>query len=252
MDWRPGAIQDFADGPSETINYVTVHDNLNLWDKVAHTQGLHDTLNFLTYDEDGHIRGCESVKEAVEKAKPYLQIDPEHILENETVRRCLLANGIVLTSQGVPLIAAGDELLRSKYGDANSHQSGDVVNAIHWEQKQLFKPVFDYYRGLIFLRREHPVFRLRTREEIEKHVRLIEKADGLLVYELNGTAASDSWERIVVIYNAAKENRDISVPTGTWNVIVENGQAGVDPIRIVHDGQVHVSALSITVMYSKS
>ena len=130
-----GAIQDFTDGPSETINYVTVHDNLNLWDKVARTQGIHDTLNFLTYDEDGSIRGCQSVEEAVEKAKPYLQIDPEHILENETVRRCLLANGIVLTSQGIPLIAAGDELLRSKYGDANSHQSGDVVNAIHWEQK---------------------------------------------------------------------------------------------------------------------
>ncbi|MEK3704191.1 type I pullulanase [Paenibacillus sp. FSL R7-0198] len=247
-----GAIQDFTDGPSETINYVTVHDNLNLWDKVARTQGLHDTLNFLTYDEDGSIRGCQSVEEAVEKAKPYLQIDPEHILENETVRRSLLANGIVLTSQGVPLIAAGDELLRSKYGDANSHQSGDVVNAIHWEQKKLFKPVFDYYRGLIRLRREHPAFRLRTREEIEKHVRLIEKGNGLLAYELNGTATNDSWERIVVIYNAAKENRDIAVPTGTWNVIVEKGQAGVNTIRTIQAGQVHVNAISLTVMYSNS
>ncbi|GAS83499.1 type I pullulanase [Paenibacillus amylolyticus] len=247
-----GAIDDFADGPSETINYVTVHDNLNLWDKVARTQGLHDTLNFLTYDEDGSIRGCQSVEEAVEKAKPYLQIDPDHILENETVRRCLLANGIVLTSQGVPLIAAGDELLRSKYGDANSHQSGDVVNAIHWEQKRQFKPVFDYYRGLIRLRREHPAFRLRTREEIEKHVRQIEKGNGILAYELEGAAVSDSWERIVVIYNAAKEPRTVSVPTGTWNLVVEKGQAGIEVIRTVQDGQVTVNALSITVMYSKS
>ncbi|WP_340014120.1 type I pullulanase [Paenibacillus sp. FSL K6-1318] len=247
-----GAIQDFTDGPSETINYVTVHDNLNLWDKVARTQGLHDTLNFLTYDEDGSICGCECVEEAVEKAKPYLQIDPDHMLENETVRRCLLANGIVLTSQGVPLIAAGDELLRSKYGDANSHQSGDVVNAIHWEQKRQFKPVFDYYRGLIRLRREHPAFRLRTREEIEKHVRLIEKGNGLLAYELEGTAVSDSWDRIIVIYNAAKETRTVSVPTGTWNVVVEKGQAGIEVIRTVQDGQVTVNALSITVMYSYS
>lgn len=247
-----GAIHDFTDVPSETINYVTVHDNLNLWDKVARTQGLHDMLNFLTYNEDGNIRGCQSVEAAVEKAKPYLQIDPNHILENETVRRCLLANGIVLTSQGVPLIAAGDELLRSKYGDANSHQSGDVVNAIHWGQKQRFKPVFDYYCGLIRLRREHPAFRLRTREEIEKHIRLLEKGNGMLAYELEGAAVSDSWERIVVIYNAGKENRTISVPTGTWNVVVEEGQAGVDAIRVVQDGQVTVNALSMTVMYSKS
>ena len=77
----------------------------------------------------------------------------QSVLGNETVRRCLLANSIVLTSQGVPLIAAGDEMLRSKYGDANSHESGDVVNAIHWDQKQRFKPVFDYYCGLIRLRR---------------------------------------------------------------------------------------------------
>lgn len=127
-----------------------------------------------------------------------------------------------------------------------------MVNAIHWEQKKLFKAVFDYYRGLIRLRREHPAFRLRTREEIEKHIRLIEKGNGLLAYELNGTAASDSWERIVVIYNAAKENRDISVPTGTWNVIVEKGQAGIDTIRTIQDGQVHVNAISLTVMYSNS
>lgn len=74
----------------------------------------------------------------------------------------------------------------------------------------------------------------------------------MLAYELNGTAASDSWERIVVIYNAAKENRDIAVPTGTWNVIVEKGQAGVDTIRSVQDGEVNVNALSITVMYSNA
>lgn len=247
-----GAIHDFTDGPSETINYVTVHDNLNLWDKVVRTQGLHNTLSFLTYNEDGGICGCQSVEEAVEKAKPYSQIDLNHIIENETVRRCLLANGIILTSQGIPLIAAGDELLRSKYGDTNSHESGDVVNAIHWEQKRLFKPVFDYYRGLIRLRREHPAFRLRTREEIEKHVRLLEKSSGLLAYELEGTAARDSWEHIIVIYNAAKETRTVSVSPGTWNVVVEEGRAGVDPLRIVQNGQITVNALSMTVIYSES
>jgi type I pullulanase len=245
-----GAITDFTAGPSETINYVTVHDNLNLWDKVVQTQGLHDTLGFITYSEDGRVKGNTNVEEAVQQAKPYLQVDPDHILENETVRRCLLANGIVLTSQGVPLLAAGDELLRSKYGDANSHESGDSVNAIRWEQKQQFKPVYDYYRGLIRVRREHPSFRLRTREEIEKHVRLIEKGKGLLAYELAGMAVGDSWERIIIIYNASKETRTTSIPSGTWNVVVEQGQAGNETLRTAKDGQVSVPAISMTVMYS--
>lgn len=245
-----GAITDFTDNPSETINYVTVHDNLNLWDKVAQTQGLHDTLGFITYSEDGRVKGSANVEEAVQQAKPYLHVDPDRILENETVRRCLLANGIVLTSQGVPLLAAGDEFLRSKYGDANSHESGDSVNAIRWEQKQQFKPIYDYYRGLIRLRREHPAFRLRTREEIEEHVRLLEKGKGLLAYELAGTAVGDSWGRIIVIYNASKETRTTSVPSGTWNVVAEQGQAGTETLRTAKDGQVSIPAISMTVMYS--
>lgn len=228
-----GSIHDFTQGPDETINYVTVHDNLNLWDKVARTQGLQDKLGFLTYDEDGSIRGFDNVEEAVRQADPYLQVDPAQVLGNETVRRCLLANGIVLTSQGVPLIAAGDELLRSKYGDANSHETGDVVNAIHWDQKQRFKPVFDYYRGLIRLRREHPAFRLRTSEAIERHVRLLQKGNGLLSFELQGAAVGDTWHRIIVIYNATKKSHKISIPSGTWRVVVEDGQAGVNTLRTI-------------------
>ena len=72
-----------------------------------HTQELEEQLGFISYDDEGHIRGYDSVEQAVQHANPYMQIDPNHVLENETVRRCLLANGIVLTSQGIPLLAAG-------------------------------------------------------------------------------------------------------------------------------------------------
>ncbi|MDN4604708.1 type I pullulanase [Paenibacillus sp. F6_3S_P_1C] len=245
-----GAITDFTAAPSETINYVTVHDNLNLWDKVARTQGLDDSLGFITYSEDGRVKGYDNVEEAVKHAKPYMHVDPDRILENETVRRSLLASGIVLTSQGVPLFAAGDEFLRSKYGDANSHKSGDSINAIRWEQKQTFKPVYNYYRGLTRLRREHPAFRLRTREEIEAYIRLLEKGKGMLAYELVGTAVGDSWGRMIIIYNASNVTRTTSVPSGIWNVVVEQGQAGTDVLRTVKDSQVSVPAISIMVMYS--
>ncbi|MDM5276111.1 type I pullulanase [Paenibacillus silvae] len=254
-----GSIHDFAAAPAETINYVTVHDNLNLWDKVARTQGLQEVLGFLQYNEDGSLKGCSSVEEAVRKANPYLQVDPHDVLGNETVRRCLLANGIVLTSQGIPLIAAGDELLRSKCGDMNSHQSGDMVNAIHWEQKQRFKPVFDYYRGLIQLRREHPAFRLRTREAIEQYVCLLHQEEGLLAYELQGAAVDDTWQRIVVIYNAAMRTRSIPIPSGVWNVAVEDGRVYAHSLRAVQDRQnghygesekIEVKGLSMTILYS--
>lgn len=244
-----GAITDFTAAPTETINYVTAHDNLNLWDKVAYTQGLEDTLGFISYDEDGSVKGCDNVQQAVQQASPYKQLEAGHVLENETVRRCLLANGIVLTSQGVPFLAAGDELLRTKFGDANSHESGDVVNAIRWEYKKQFKSVFDYYRGLIRLRREHPVFRLRTRGESEQNVRLLEQDKGVLAYELLGTALGDSWKRVIVAYNATKQTRTLSIPSAEWHVVVEQGQAGTDIIRTIVGGDLSIPAISMTVMY---
>ncbi|WP_145046894.1 type I pullulanase [Paenibacillus xylanexedens] len=244
-----GAITDFTSAPTETINYVTAHDNLNLWDKVAYTQGVEDTLGFISYDEDGSVKGCDNVQQAVQQASPYKQVEPGHVLENEMVRRCLLANGIVLTSQGIPFLAAGDELLHTKFGDANSHESGDVVNAIRWEYKKQFKSVFDYYRGLIRLRREHPVFRLRTRGEIEQNVRLLEQDKGVLAYELLGTASGDSWKRVIVAYNAAKESRTFSIPSAQWHVVVEQGRAGTDIIRTVVGEELSIPAISMTVMY---
>lgn len=244
-----GAITDFTAAPTETINYVTAHDNLNLWDKVAYTQGLEDTLGFISYDEDGSVKGYDNVQQAVQQASPYKQIEAGHVLENETVRRCLLANGIVLTSQGVPFLAAGDELLRTKFGDANSHESGDVVNAIRWEYKKQFKPVFDYYSGLIRLRREHAVFRLRTRGEIEQNIRLLEQGNGILAYELLATPSGDSWKRVIVAYNAAKQTRTLSIPSAEWHVVVEQGRAGTDTIRTVVGGELSIPAISMTVMY---
>lgn len=139
------------------MNYVTAHDNLNLWDKVLTVQG--------------------GFQDAISRANPYVNVDLENILCNETVRRSLLANGIILTSQGIPFLHAGDELLRSKFGDHNSYRSGDTINAIRWNMKSMFKPVFQYYKGLIELRRTHPAFRLHGRQEIERSLEFL-RCDG--------------------------------------------------------------------------
>src|SRR5690606_33070051 len=142
-----GAIDDFTDAPTETINYVTSHDNLNLWDKVIKTQGLDKDVGFLNI-RDGVLIGGGSVEDAVAAADPHKYVDRSDVFANETVRRSLLANGIVLTAQGIPFIHAGDEMLRSKYGDHNSYKSPDAVNMIRWNLKAEFRPVFDYYAGL--------------------------------------------------------------------------------------------------------
>jgi pullulanase len=79
-----GSINDFTQQANESINYVTAHDNLNLWDKFALTNGAANL-----------------------KTSPYSMLEGKNdIFESEEVKTTLLANGIILTSQGIPFFQA--------------------------------------------------------------------------------------------------------------------------------------------------
>ncbi|HYK75052.1 MAG TPA: type I pullulanase, partial [Pseudoneobacillus sp.] len=223
-----GAISDFANRPSESINYVTAHDNLNLWDKLMKVAGQDITL------------------------EPHAVITEENPLENEYVKRDLLANGVVLTSQGIPFLHAGEEMLRSKYGNHNSYKSPDSINKIRWDLKAQYKPVFDYYQGLIQLRKTHPAFKMNTKTAIEQNLQVFKSDDNIVAFELKDFANNDSWKNIVVIYNANNSAKEVTLPTSEdWNVVVDDKAAGTDIIRTVSGNKVTVEPLSIMVLYDQ-
>ncbi|GAA0368653.1 type I pullulanase [Bacillus horti] len=248
-----GAITDFTDGPTETINYVTAHDNLNLWDKVITTQGLRDDVGFLNI-LDGELLDGGNVDEAVAAADPYKYVDEADLFANETIRRSLLANGIVLTSQGIPFIHAGDELLRSKYGDHNSYKSPDSVNQIRWENKARFTLVYEYYQGLIELRQKHPAFRMSTKEQIEQNLEVYQQEGQIVAFTLKDFANQDTWQNIVVIYNGNNTASTASLPaiSSDWNVVVNDHRAGVETIETITGNEVSVPALSMMVLYDQA
>lgn len=245
-----GAIDDFTDSPAETINYVTAHDNLNLWDKVLKTQGLLEQLNMLNM-KDGELVGGGDLAEAVKHAKPYHNVDPENVLSNETVKRSLLANGIVLTSQGIPFLHAGDEMLRSKYGDHNSYCSPDVINRIDWSKKAGFTEVNEYYRGLIQLRKEHSAFRMATKEDVNAYLQMLHRQNGVVAFKLGEYANGDHWKNIIVIYNGNSAASDVQLPEGEWNVVVNDKAAGVETLDTI-SGKAVVAPISIMVLYDQT
>ncbi|AIQ46043.1 alpha-dextrin endo-1,6-alpha-glucosidase [Paenibacillus sp. FSL R7-0273] len=245
-----GAIHDFTDSPVETVNYVTAHDNLNLWDKILASQGLRQAAN-LPELENGRLKPDGDLEAAVQAADPHFAVSPDNILGNETVRRSLLANGLILTSQGIPFIHAGDELLRSKYGDHNSYRSPDAINALRWGQKQSFMPVFQFYKGLIELRRKHPAFRLHGRQEIERSLEFLRCDGGVVAYMLKDHAGGDVWSNIIVVFNANTEKVTQSLPhhAGGWNIVVDHSYAGTEAFRIAGESEVEVEGLSMMVLY---
>ena len=172
----------YADNPLQTITYVTCHDNPCLWDKIL------DTCIDCNRDNKMDLQK--------------------------------FANAIVLTSQGVPLLHAGEELVRTKYGEHNSYNLPDSINQLVWHNKYSYRDVFDYYRDLISLRKNHPAFRMPTTEMIQQHLRFFDIKKPLLVgYQISDHANGDHWKDIVVFYNANNRAVEAKLPDGDWVIV---------------------------------
>ena len=219
-----------ATTPGQSVNYVEVHDGLTLWDKLkaANTFGVTDTV---------------------------LQ------------RQGRQAASLMLLSQGMPFLHAGQEFLRSKGGNANSYAPPDSAtttalkldwelktNSLKWNQASTNKINVDYYRGLIALRKAHPLFRMNSVAEINKRFEWLPGyASNALGFMYKNTASDgsklgDTWNRIVIGSNPNDTAKTMGLPSGTWYVVVNDTAAGVSTLATITNGQVSVPANSTVVL----
>ncbi|MFC6977940.1 hypothetical protein [Microbulbifer taiwanensis] len=159
----------------------------------------------------------------------------------------MFANGIVLTSQGIPFLHGGVELMRDKQEDHNSYQSPDAINQYYWQWKIDNADVFAYYRDAIALRRAHPAFRLTSWDAINQHMTSSRPRYGVVVNRIDGAAVGDSWSEIIVIYNSA-DNYTHSLPAGDWKVAMEKSDPAAGNGRVV-SGSVVAEGTAVTVLY---
>ena len=204
----------WAKEPFQTITYVDCHDNHTLWDKLAIS--------------------CPEASEA------------------ERIRMHELAAAMVLTSQGVPFIHAGTEMLRTKQGVENSFNSPDNINWIDWSRKQQYVAVFDYYRALIQLRKNHPAFRMPSTAMIQQHLKFLETTEkNLVAYQISGNANSDTWKNIVVIFNGSQKSQTVKIPAGKWKVVLEGEKVNEKGVREVPLGSVLVPGISALILVAE-
>ena len=146
------------------------------------------------------------------------------ISNEELIRLDLLAQTVVFTSQGVPFMLSGEELLRDKKGVHNSFESPDEINHLDWSNKTKFPQVFEYYKNLIQLRKNHPAFRLGNADLVRKHLEFLEAPKGVVAFRLKNYAGRDDWRDIIVILNANKTSVEVSIPEGSYTVVCCDGQ----------------------------
>ena len=145
------------------------------------------------------------------------------ITTDEIIRLDLLAQTAVFTSQGVPFMLSGEELLRTKKGVHNSFESPDSINQLDWSNKTKYPQVFEYYKNLIALRKHHPAFRLGSADLVRKHLEFLDAPKGTVAYRLKNYAGRDDWRDIIVILNANKTATEVNIPAGRYVIVCQNG-----------------------------
>ncbi|MGX5555989.1 type I pullulanase [Bacillus cereus] len=193
--------------PEQVLTYVEAHDNHTLWDKLE-----------LTNPGDS-----DEVRTQMHK----------------------LSSSILLTSQGIPFLHAGQEFMRTKYGDHNSYKSPDSINQMDWLRRATFNNEVDYMKGLIELRKKYSAFRMTSAEQIKTHVSFIDAPKNTVAYIIEG----NKHEYFTVAHNANREAVEITLPSkGPWKVLVDGKQAGSKLLYVVHDNKIKVPALSSFVL----
>jgi pullulanase len=184
-----------ASSPGQSVNYVEAHDNLTLWDKLdASMSGANKNVKMVAADRQ--------------------------------------AAAILFTSQGLPFMQAGQEFLRTKFGDDNSYASSDAIDSLDWQARAANMATVNYYAGLIALRKAHPAFRLSTAAAVASNLTILPSPNGknIVGFLLNGAAAGDSWKSIVVIHNPNSSAVTVNLPSkANWLVSVNVWQLATKP-----------------------
>lgn len=169
---------------------------------------------------------------------------------NDLEKLDMLAQTAVLTSQGIPFIFAGEEVMRDKKMVHNSFESPDSVNAINWHNKAQHQGVFNYYKGLIALRKHHLAFRLGSAELVRQHVEFLPvEGSGVVAFRLKDHAGGDAWNNIIVVLNARREVAKIEVPEGRYVTVVNNGLVNESGLGFLYGPTLSVAPENALIVY---
>ena len=156
----------------------------------------------------------------------------------------------------MPFLHAGVDFLRTKNGDENSYKSSDEINGIDWTLKESNLETFNYYKGLIEIRKAYPAFSLGTKEEVQDNLKFFDQtADSLVTlpdqmvgYSIKKSAGGSTNEEIIVLFNGKLEAQSITLPEGNFKILVNDKNANKDGISVIQGGLIQIPASSALIL----
>ncbi|MFQ3547578.1 MAG: alpha-amylase family glycosyl hydrolase, partial [Termitinemataceae bacterium] len=208
--------QPWTDHSASSVNYVEIHDNLTLFDKLQLVEPGRDRQYY--------------------------------------ARLQRLALTLLLTSQGIPVLHAGMEFLRTKEVPQiwrtsipggidkcitdpvsgrqfchDSYKAGDLLNGLDWERALEEQTTVNYVRGLIRLRKEQPCLRLNDGNQIRRSIHFLKDTEGILSWTVSGSGGT-----LLIAANAQNREYKMALPSGPWQLLADSSTGSTWPLWSYH------------------
>ena len=208
--WRGGQHGYWPRQAGQVVQYISAHDNLTLWDKLA----------------------------AVGRRRDYDAPDAELLAQNR------LAAGIYLTCQGLPFMQAGEEWGRTKHGDHNSYKGPLETNKLDWTRahRPEFAALTAFYRGMLTIRRTCA----RIAGAYGEPQPFVLALQGWLIGFI--PESPDPKDVVVVYYNPERTHQWVSLPIGSWRKLTDGVHAGTTPFGPIYRDAMELPPVSVTVL----
>ena len=187
--WAPGG-RFAARAASQTINYLSSHDDWTLWDKLV------------------------------------LTMDPARQFDTPTpavLRANRLAAAFCFGCQGRWFMLAGEEFGRTKQGLQNSFNASAALNQLDWARAWTgpWRDLADYYRGLIALRPQLPGLCSKGPDAPARLRSAWRPARLTAAFLLDNSGPASRWDALLLFYSAAGQPRPAALPDGQWQVLAD-------------------------------
>ena len=225
--------------PTTSINFITCHDGFTLYDLVSYNDKHNEANGEDNRDgcNDNHSWNCGVEGDTDDSAILALR-----------QRQAKNLFAILLLSQGVPMILAGDEVLQTQHGNNNAYCQDNELSWFDWDLVEHNAGIFDFVRQLIAFRKRHACFKRRQFltgkptdgrgiPDVAWHGRALHKPDWddpqsqFIAYTLGATGEDEVDLHIILnMSDLACEAELPHIGAGVWHRAIDTSMDSPDDI----------------------
>ena len=135
------------------INYMANTNGFTMMDMVSYEQKHNEANGENNRDGSDYNASWNCGVEGPTRKKKIME------MRRKQLRNAYL---LLLLSQGTPLLLSGDEFGNTKNGNNNAYCQDNEISWLNWNQRKTNADLFEFVKGLIAFRKEHPVFHGKT------------------------------------------------------------------------------------------